>query len=94
MDTTLELQTFRLADLLANLSDELREAQHRAAKAQKEDVFLLKGCTVELGVTWERNEEGAVDFWVTKLGDGVSRFDTESIIISLEPAAERSGDGG
>lgn len=89
MDTTLELETFRLADLLANLSDELREAQQRAAGDRKEDIFRLKGCTVELGVTWERNAEGKVEFWVVKLGGGASRAETESIIISLEPAGDR-----
>lgn len=91
MSTITDQQTFRLADLLANLSDELREAQQRAASDQKEDVFRLKGCTVELGVSWERNAEGAVEFWVVKLGGGASRAETESIIISLEPAEERGG---
>lgn len=87
--TVLDPQTFRLADLLANLSEELREAQQRAVDDRKEGVFRLKGCTVELGVTWERNAEGAVDFWVGKPGGGASRSETESIIISLEPAGER-----
>lgn len=89
MDTITGQQTFRLADLLANLSAELREAQQRAVNDQEEDVFRLKACTVELGVTWERNAEGAVEFWVVKLGGGASRVETESIIISLEPAGER-----
>lgn len=88
MDTITDQETFRLADLLANLSDELREAQQRAANGKKEDVFRLKGCTVELGVTWERNSEGAVEFSVVRLGEDASRFETESIIISLEPVSQ------
>lgn len=93
MDTTVDLHRFRLADLLANLSDELRQAQQRAASDNNADVFRVTGCTVELGVTWERNDEGAVEFSVVKLS-GASRAETESIIISLEPAGERGAGGG
>ena len=75
----------RLSDVLANLADELREAQLKAVAENKADVFKLSGCTIELGVSWETKADGGVEFWVVKLGAGEARAETESIILTLEP---------
>ena len=75
----------RLSDVLADLADELRKAQRKAAADNKPDVFRLSGCTIELGVSWETKAEGGVEFWVVRLGGGAARAETESIILPLEP---------
>lgn len=52
-------------------------SQKRDTGARKRDSFRVKGCTIEVGATWERNSEGAFEFWVTRRGEGVSRLGTE-----------------
>jgi hypothetical protein len=86
-------QRWPLVDMVAALSDQLREAQRRAGPGDSPDALHLKECTVQLGMSWDKKAEGGVQFWVVKLGGGVSRSDTETITLVLEPAAGSVGAG-
>jgi hypothetical protein len=76
---------FPLADLIKVLGQELREAQRRAKKDDQPDLLKLKECSVELGVTWEKKADGSIEFWVIKLGGGVSKENTQTLSVTLEP---------
>jgi uncharacterized protein (DUF736 family) len=83
MDVTRE---YKLADLISALGAEIREAQRRANETgQPKPVFYLGECSVELGLTWEKTAEGGLEFWVVKLGGGVTKQDTTTISITLKP---------
>jgi hypothetical protein len=81
-----DVDRWPLVDMVAALSDQLREAQRRAGPGDSRDALLLKECTVQLGMSWDKKGEGGVQFWVVKLGGSVSRSDTETITLVLEPA--------
>ncbi len=81
-------ERFPLADLIGALGRELREAQRRAALDDTLDLLRLRECTVEMGVTWEKTAEGGVDFWVVKLGGGVTKENIQTMTVSLEPLGE------
>lgn len=74
---------YRLSELLAALSQELGPS-NRIEPGQASGV-AIRGATIELGVTWEQSSDGEVTFWAKKLGDGTSRLEMESLIVSLEP---------
>jgi hypothetical protein len=76
---------YPLADLIKALGMELREAQRRAKSDDQGDLLKLKECSVELGVTWEKNAEGGIDIKVFKLGGGIGKQDTETLSVTLEP---------
>lgn len=85
-------QEFRLADLIKALGGELREAQRRATTDDQPDMLQLKECTVELAVTWNKKGEAGLEFWVVKLGGEVSRENTQTISVTMEPlGTEASG---
>jgi hypothetical protein len=78
----------RLRDVLEQLGDELREAQAAALNDDKPDLMKVKDCTVELGLTWEAKGDAGVEFWVFKLGGEVSRGNTQTITLTLEPIGD------
>jgi hypothetical protein len=79
---------YPLADLMAVLAAELREARDRAVGDQLDDVVKVKECQVELGFTWERKAEGAIEFFVFKLGGGIGKADTQTLTVTLEPIGD------
>lgn len=78
-------EKFPLADLIAALGRDLREAQRRAAEDDRADLLKLKECSIEVGVTWERKGEAGLELWVVKLGGGVDKTNTQTISITMEP---------
>jgi hypothetical protein len=82
-----------LVDMVAELADQLREAQRRAGPADAPGALLLKECTVQLAMSWDKKAEGGVQFWVVKLGGSISKTNTETITLVLEPAAAGAGAG-
>jgi NTP-dependent ternary system trypsin peptidase co-occuring protein len=78
----------RLRDILEQLGDELREAEAATLKAKKPAVIKVKECSVELGLTWEAKGDGGVEFWVFKLGAEVSRSESQTITVTLEPTRD------
>jgi hypothetical protein len=81
-------ERFPLADLIGALGRELREAQRRATLDDEAEILRLRDCTIEMGVTWEKKADGGVDFWVVKLGAGVTKENTQTMTVSLEPVGE------
>jgi hypothetical protein len=75
---------FPLADLIEQLGDEIREAQRRA-QAKTPHLLKLKECTAELGVEWDFDGSGGVEFWVVKLGGEVTKQNTHTVSVTLEP---------
>jgi hypothetical protein len=47
-------EEFPLVDIIESLSDQLRAAVERASMSDKALLLSLKGCTVELALTWRR----------------------------------------
>ncbi len=78
----------RLKDVLVQLGAEIRQAQYEAANDHQPDLLKIKECTVELGVTWEAKGSAGVEFWVVKLGGDVTRGNTQTITLTLEPIDE------
>jgi len=78
-------ERFPLTDLIAALGRDLREAQQRAQDDDRPDLLKLKECSIELGVTWEKKGDAGVEFWVVKLGGGVSKQTTQTLTVTLEP---------
>jgi hypothetical protein len=76
---------FPLIDVVEALSDQLREAQRRAAASDKPSVLTLKGCTVELALSWEKTGSAGIDFKVIKLDGGVDRTRMQTITLTMEP---------
>jgi hypothetical protein len=75
---------FPLADLVEQLGDEIREAQRRA-QAKTPHLLKLKECTAELGVQWTLDADGGVEFWVVELGGEVTKENTHTVSVTLEP---------
>ena len=84
---TADEERWPLVDMVAALSDQLREAQERAGRGDRQDALVLKECTVQLGMSWDVKGEGGVQFWVVKLGGSVNKGNTETITLVLQPAA-------
>jgi hypothetical protein len=83
---------FPLADLLSELSKNLREANRRAvvdAKRGKQPLVRVEAAEVELGVTWERTATGGIDIKVVKLGGDVGRSDIQTLTVRLVPASSQ-----
>lgn len=78
----------RLRDVLEQLGDELREAQAAALKDSKPDLMKVKECTVELGLTWEAKGSAGVEFWVFELGGELSRANSQTVTLTLEPIGD------
>ena len=85
-------ERFPLADLIARLGSELREAERRAARSGARNL-QLKECSVQMGIQWEKKGSGEIDIWVIKLGGDITKENTELITITMEPFLE-SGRGG
>lgn len=87
---------FPLADLLSELSKNLREANRRAvvdAKRGKQPLVRVESAEVELGVTWERSATGGIDIKVVKLGGDIGRSDIQTLTVRIVPASsERDRD--
>jgi hypothetical protein len=83
-----EKAKFPLVKLIRALGDQLREAQRQAAEDDQPDLLRLKECTVELGIEWEKTGEGGLEFWVVKLGAGVTKTDTQTLSVTMEPFDE------
>ncbi len=81
-------EQFPLADLIAGLGREIREAQRRASGDDKKDLFKLKECEVEVGINWSKTGSGGVEFWVVKLGGEVTKENTQTIKVALEPLGD------
>ena len=86
---------FPLADLIAVLGSELREAEQRAAQSGAR-TLQLKECSVQMGIQWDKRGSGEIDIWVVKLGGDVTKQNTELITITMEPfqEPERGGTRG
>jgi Trypsin-co-occurring domain 2 len=74
-----------LVEMISQLTEQLREAQRRAGEGDGPEALVLKNCTVQLGITWDAKADGGIQFWVVKLGGGVSRTEAETITIVLGP---------
>lgn len=85
-----ENEKFPLVDLITALGDQLREAQRRAKDDDQPDLLKLKECSVELAVEWEKKAEGGLEFWVVKLGGGLTTTNTQTLSVTLEPANSES----
>ena len=83
---------FPLADLVAVLGSELREAERRAAESGAR-TLQLKECSVQMGIQWDKKGSGEIDIWVIKLGGEVTKANTELITITLEPFQEPARGG-
>ena len=83
-------EEFPLVDIVENLSDQLRDAQERAAESEKESILALAECRVELALTWERRKEGGIDFRVVKLGAEGTRSRVQTISLTMVPARSDS----
>ena len=81
-------QRYPLADLIHELGAQLREAQRRASADGLPGILRLRECTVEMGVTWTKTGSGGIEFWVVKLGGDVSKENTQTITLTLEPAGD------
>lgn len=77
-------QRFPLADLIAVLGAELREAERRAAQFGARNL-QLKECSVQMGIQWDKKGSGEIDVWVVKLGGELNKQNTELITITMEP---------
>ena len=90
----------RVAYLLEGIADEFRALKARALADGKDDVLIATTCTLELGISWLKEGEGSVTFWVLEIGAGASRKDAQTVTIemSLQPAvpliARETEDGG
>jgi Trypsin-co-occurring domain 2 len=78
---------FPLADLIAVLGSELREAERRAAESGAR-TLQLKECSVQMGIQWDKRGSGEIDIWVVKLGGELTKQNTELITITMEPFQE------
>jgi Trypsin-co-occurring domain 2 len=78
-------EKFPLVQLIGALGEQLREAQREAKEDDKPDLLKLKECTIELGITWEKKGEAGLEFWVVKLGGGLTKTDTQTISVTMEP---------
>ena len=85
-------QRFPLADLIAVLGSELREAERRAAKSGASNL-QLKECSVQMGIQWEKKGSGEIDVWVVKLGGDLTKQNTELITITMEPFDQPAAGG-
>jgi Trypsin-co-occurring domain 2 len=83
-----------LVDMVSALSDQLREAQRRAGPPDGPGALLLKECTVQLGMSWDKKADGGVQFWVVKLGGGLNKSETETITVVLEPGGGSAAAAG
>jgi hypothetical protein len=81
-------EEFPLVDIIESLSDQLRVAVDRASMSDKARLLSLKGCTVELALTWEKKGSGGVDFKVVKLGGGITRTNVQTITLQLSAAED------
>jgi hypothetical protein len=80
-----EGEAYPLADLIKALGTQLREAQRRHQASQEPGLLRLKECTVELGLSWEKKGEAGVEFWIIKLGGGITKQNTQTLSVTLEP---------
>ncbi len=80
-------ERFPLADLIARLGSELREAERRAAEAGARNL-QLKECSVQMGIQWDKKGSGEIDIWVVKLGGELTKENTELITITMQPFQE------
>jgi hypothetical protein len=83
-----EARRFPLADLISALGDELREAQRRARDDSQEDILKLKECSIEMGLSWEKKADGSIKFWIIELGGGVTKANTQTVALTLEPLGD------
>jgi Trypsin-co-occurring domain 2 len=74
-----------LVDLITALGDQIREAQKRALAKSDKPLLKLKDCSIQLGLTWDKKANGELNVWVLKLGGEVTKENTETITINLEP---------
>jgi hypothetical protein len=74
--------------VITALGDELRRAHDAAARDPAPDLLKLKDCSIELGITWARKGGGGLEFWVIKLDGEVSKENTQTITVNLEPVGE------
>jgi len=85
-------ERFPLADLIAVLGSELREAERRAAQSGARNL-QLKECSVQMGIQWEKKGTGEIDVWVVKLGGDLTKQNTELITITMEPFEQPAAGG-
>lgn len=81
-------EAVRLAYLLEGIADEFRALEAAALDDGKDDVLIATTCKLELGVTWTREGEASVKFWVLEIGAGVSQERSQKVTVemSLSPA--------
>ena len=74
-----------LSTLLEGLKKALNETiTHERADGSKA-LLKVKGCTVELGITWTYELDADVKFWVLDFTGKASREDAQMITVTLEP---------
>jgi hypothetical protein len=78
-------EKYPLADLLKSLGREIRKAQTRAKDDPEGNILKLRECEVELGVTWTGKAGGEASFWVLKLGGEVTKENTTTLKLVLDP---------
>ena len=83
-----EEREYPLADFIKVVGADLREAQRRAQGDDEADLLRLKECTIELGLTWTKTGSGGGDIKVFKLGGDISKGNTETASVTLEPIAD------
>jgi Trypsin-co-occurring domain 2 len=77
-------KTLPLADLIQEVSTQLREARERYRATGQNALLEFASCTLELGVTWGKKADGGIDIKVVKLGGGLNKTNTQTITVVLQ----------
>jgi hypothetical protein len=72
-----------LADVLANITEELHKAQD-AAKARGFATMQFEECELEFAIEAEHKGEAGIKVWVVDLGGGVKRTESNTIRLKFK----------
>ncbi len=72
-----------LADLLANVAEELLKAQ-KTAQARGEAVMQFEECEVEFAIKAEVDGKAGVKLYVVNIGGGVKRTEANTIRVKFK----------
>jgi Trypsin-co-occurring domain 2 len=82
-------QEIRLADLLANITDQLLEADEKS-RASGKATMRFDECELEFAVKIEGDAKAGINIWVLKLGGGVKKTDENTIRIKFKSLEGRT----